>query len=530
MHRTLWCAYSLSLAALLIAIVLPLLVHAESVVWSTTVSRTLIRSCLVPLGADRQCSGPDSFGFGNPTISVQYRAVVKKAATGEIIPPGGSVLRGTRLVLSFDRHASEDIYWFSTGFGYDSPYGEWRAQASAPRLACLEKDFVGHDRNGVRDGKIYAALVAAPPNQTVQGVGNLSCGEAAENGSRTCTASDLGTVPLSFSFAATRGRFYGRLDPTSGPLAARRCTGNNEPMWVYKPAASSAGRSQGNFLLTVPTQTIPYPITVTDTTGSTPSAPTVSGSGQCTIGTSHTITFYSTDSDGDQVRYGVDWDADGTVDQFVPSSGYVASGVAQSASRTYTTAGGKTIKVIAFDKPGFSSGWTTFRFTCSGTQNLCSNGLNKTTYPSCTCPTGQKQSGSSCVDIGTLCSNGLNKTAYPSCQCTPPQTQSGAYCIGGGGGGTPALLIRAVPSLVRPGDTTTVSWSAANVVGNSCKVTSPSDPLANGTGAWSGALSSGVATSQIQSQTVYTLSCTGLDGSILTQSTTVNVVPLVREL
>ena len=54
-----------------------------------------------------------------------------------------------------------------------------------------------------------------------------------------------------------------------------------------------------------------------------------------------------TDTGGRQLKYGIDWDADGTIDQYVPPSGYVSSGTTQSASRTYSTAGQKTVKVVA---------------------------------------------------------------------------------------------------------------------------------------------------------------------------------------
>ena len=94
-----------------------------------------------------------------------------------------------------------------------------------------------------------------------------------------------------------------------------------------------------------------------------PDNPVIS-SGSCTAGTALTITISSVNSEGDDIRYGVDWDADGTLDQFVPASGYVPSGTPQNASRTYSEAGSKTIKVAAIDEHGTSSEWTSFVFDC----------------------------------------------------------------------------------------------------------------------------------------------------------------------
>jgi len=71
----------------------------------------------------------------------------------------------------------------------------------------------------------------------------------------------------------------------------------------------------------------------------------LSPSGSCTVGQNHSISMTATDPDAtDQVRYLIDWDNNGTVDQTVPASGYVNSGTAQSASRTWSTSGSKTVK------------------------------------------------------------------------------------------------------------------------------------------------------------------------------------------
>ena len=131
------------------------------------------------------------------------------------------------------------------------------------------------------------------------------------------------------------------------------------------------------------------------------------------------------------------------------------------------------MSVIAMDSSGLASGWTTFHTTCAGQQG-----------------------------------------------------QQGQQ----GGASAASLIIHAVPSLVRQGDTTKISWNATGVAKDSCTVTSPTDPLANGTGNWASPLSIGVVTSSIQRQTVYTLQCTGTDDSILTQSVTVNILPTFKEL
>ena len=499
MHRISWLAPSLIIAALFS----PALALADSVLWNTTFS-----------GAAGVClSGRDvcyvsgyhyALGFNNPNITIQYRAFIKNADTGEIIPPGSSVRVGTKLKLAFDKSVSSDIYWFETGAFLDSPYGDWQDPNAPPSIQCKDKDYIGTnpDINNPQYNSLYydsyVPFLVGLPVESVSGADapQLSCGPL-NAGVQSCTAAQPGTVPLAFDFGPTFGKMYGRyveVNGIGGPRGA--CTGVNDPM-IFKSGGSwvTAGNSWLIFnnqpgattdQINVPSQAIPYSITIVDAgSGSPPTNLTVSG-GECTVGTQYTITMSSSDTDGDQVRYGIDWDADGSIDQFVPSSGYVDQGASQMASRTYATKGTKTIKVIAIDSHGLTSEWTRFTATCSGQQYQSDQ-------------QGQRDWQDQGQYSGTSASNV-----------------------------SPALSIHAIPFLVRAGDTTAISWSASNV--SSCTVTSPTDLLANGTDPWAGTSSAGVVTSPIRSQTTYTLSCKGLDGSsTLTQSVTVNVVPSFQE-
>jgi hypothetical protein len=101
-----------------------------------------------------------------------------------------------------------------------------------------------------------------------------------------------------------------------------------------------------------------------------------------------------------------------------------------------------TYGMDCFDTDGGSTGWQSATVTVTAAPS-CSNGLDINSYPSCTCPTNQTQSGSSCVALtcpagysGTYpncvapsCSNGLDINSYPSCTCPANQTQSGSSCI-----------------------------------------------------------------------------------------------------
>lgn len=82
----------------------------------------------------------------------------------------------------------------------------------------------------------------------------------------------------------------------------------------------------------------------------------------------------------------------------------------------------------------------------------------------------------------------------------------------------PELSITAVPRLVRPGDTSTITWSTTNT--NSCTVTGPNF---NKTGL-SGSQSSG----PITHQSTYVLTCQ-TDAGPTSESVTVNVTPTIIE-
>lgn len=94
-----------------------------------------------------------------------------------------------------------------------------------------------------------------------------------------------------------------------------------------------------------------------------PTAPTISGTAQY-VNTSYPFTFSATDADGDTIRYGVDWDKDGVVDEWVPALGYVASGASQVVNHQWGGAAGlRNFQVLTEDVKGSRSGFTSYSVT-----------------------------------------------------------------------------------------------------------------------------------------------------------------------
>ena len=143
------------------------------------------------------------------------------------------------------------------------------------------------------------------------------------------------------------------------------------------------------------------------------------------------------------------------------------------------------------------------------------------------CPAGYILQGTTCV-LSNLCAT------PPHCSgndlvnsCTGATIQSCAWgCASGACNPPPALsaTLKAKPSLLQVGDTTTVLWSSTNA--NSCTIHGTNND------SWTGVSSSGKTSSPILGQTIYTLHCIGNPGAqppSVDKSVTVNLIPQFNE-
>jgi hypothetical protein len=87
------------------------------------------------------------------------------------------------------------------------------------------------------------------------------------------------------------------------------------------------------------------------------SAPGITCPGAVSVGQAASFTLSASDPDGDQIKYGADWDNNQSVDEWKPTSGYVASGVSQTFSHTWNTTGTYAIEALAQDSGGNQSPW-----------------------------------------------------------------------------------------------------------------------------------------------------------------------------
>lgn len=443
----------------------PVAAFAESAIWNYGVPYTLYS----------QHYGDQYFSMSGIQVQVANYATARNASTGQSIC-GASIPVGTRVNFDFVPHDYTHIYWFGSGYANDSPYGAWIPGGARDSYLCQDKYFAYYQpawRWSPRNH--YIDLSIHPPTRSVTAPSMFSCEGARGDGSVTCTAQSAGSGTALFTIGATYGYFHKALIGDGEDACF------NDEADLYIPG-------QGTYQLNVPQQTISCPVQVL-VPNHTPTAPTVTiaapsgttvAGGACVAGTPYTLAFVSTDPQGKQLRYGIDWDNRGGIDQWVPASGYVHSGVPQTASRTFAVAGAKTVRVLAENSEGLPSGWTTITFTCAASPAQATNDFSA----------AKADSGISNAGVGARAD----------------------------------LVLAALPSLVRSGDSTKVNWSATNVT--SCVVTSTNGDR------WTTVFSDigGNPSRPIRGKTIYTLSCLDLHKDpVLPITAEVNVIPAFQE-
>ena len=159
-----------------------------------------------------------------------------------------------------------------------------------------------------------------------------------------------------------------------------------------------------------------------------PNPPSISGPSTGSPGVNYTYNINGTDPAGSTVRYGIDWDVNGTVDLWLPSSGYVNSGVTQSTLRNFPSNGTYSFNALTQNSFGLNSSWAQKIVVISSlrTDGMCGS-ANKT-YPS----------GSVSYGSDTLCDDGqvssCSSGAEPNCSFPSPNSSVTWICLGSNGG------------------------------------------------------------------------------------------------
>src|SRR6056297_1385580 len=94
LHTIVYLSINVAIGAglLTMSTLAPTTAHAEEVSWNEQVAARAFRDNV--FGDDTTNSG---FWIREPHVTLRYRAFVRNATTGEIIPPNGTVAAGTPL-------------------------------------------------------------------------------------------------------------------------------------------------------------------------------------------------------------------------------------------------------------------------------------------------------------------------------------------------------------------------------------------------------------------------------------------------
>ena len=175
-----------------------------------------------------------------------------------------------------------------------------------------------------------------------------------------------------------------------------------------------------------------------------PTPPVISGPTTGIPNSNYAYTLTSIDPQNDQIRYGIDWNMDGTADNWLPTEvSYINSGTSQSSNHNWSSTGVKTFQALAQDVSGLNSNWRNYTVTISNIPPTTCQDSNANNF-------GQPLP---CTYDGGVC--GTRNTTYPI--GTTGYPGGSTYCAVG----TPT----STPGFPPPGGS--VSWNCVATGGSS---------------------------------------------------------------
>lgn len=502
-----------------------------------------------------------NYGITPGSASVTYRATLVDVATNVTIPSDTSVEVGTKIKVLHTPYQSTDIHWVGTGYSFDSPYGHWKANAE--RTAFNYGDFVGVDSSGNgchgNTAWIYVPFVVNPPvPAVVNPSSNVSC-----NGI-ICTVTAPGPVSVSMQFPATYGQFYFTYAATTFSKM-RFCPvniehrhigdpGDNRPYWPMSADGSNNNSQHEPYKFIVPTQIIAFNLQAVNPSNP-PKDPQVTPRvhNSRLIEEKQYFDLTTTEPDGEQVRYGVDWDNNGSPDYW---TGFVDAVASTPVRHIWITPGTYTFRVIAEDTSKARSHWVNANITIDKRPPTVALGLSD-------CPAGIAKDQSTCsgrvnwvftnadgpylvknaggTALGTAVSGDMATTFHYgdntvlaldngialdtrtiTVRCADGLIWSDGVCMENH---LPSLSLRAMSALIRTGTSTVLKWNISDMTKNTCTIQGPgiSTPVVVSTP--TGQLTVGPLTAV----STFTLTCRSPLHPDVSTSAVVEVVPGVKE-
>lgn len=206
-----------------------------------------------------------------------------------------------------------------------------------------------NDGGGIRYFTVYFIVVENDPPNTPSKPFGPSEGFVGEELEYRTTAEDPDNDPIRYGYDINNDDvvdkwFFWYVE--SGTSFTFPITFEAEGTYVLRTIAEDFIGARSNFSL-------PRTIVITESTNMPPDKPsTPMGPSNGKVGDSLTYSTSSIDPDGDDIRYGWDWNGDDVVDEW---SGFKNSGDTHSMSHTWTASGTYNIKVKAEDNNSLQS-------------------------------------------------------------------------------------------------------------------------------------------------------------------------------
>ncbi len=552
---------------------LPLMTFAKSISYSTSDIPTLYQYFHWDDGLFDNNDHYWNKAVSPGSAQVTYKAQLVDTTTGNAIATGAGVPVGTKIKVEHIPYSGTDIHWVGSGYGFDSPYGYWFKDAGPahgwkngpPGHENANPDFIGIYTGGSfcrgNTSYYYTLLDIDPPTpEVVNPSSNLSCS------GNICLVTDKGPISVSMRFPETFGQFYFRYYVTHLYWNSFACPANLSLGFHVSEPPMSANGSDNNgyhapYKLVVPEQTISFNargFAVSAKPAEVQVTPLKSNSNLTDENQGFDI--YSTDPDNNQIRYGIDWDSSGNIDQWLPGSGYVDSGTTKRVFHKWINPGTFTFRTWAQDSTGRLSDPVDTDITITQPpptatidvtdcviaigQKTCISDVawmfdhadapyvvrNNTTDTL----VGSDMSGSN----STILNYDDNIFIAKSNGVTLNTTHVQVFCAAGAVWDTvtDACMANHIPELslwtshdvIRMKATTTLEWKISDMVSNTCRISGPSlaqpytIPTANKTGS--------LDVGGITSVSVFTLTCSSDLHDDITASETVEVIPSVIEI
>jgi hypothetical protein len=442
-------------------------VFAKSVTDQQVVNQMLYRGPIV--SSSNSCN---SEALLNPNVAVTYSADIFKAADMTKVPDGSTVQKGSELILRFKKHEYTDIFWFGTGYFYDSPYGDWLPANVKPPQQCLAKDIVsstecvgqGCDRTG--ETRLHIPLAIVPPQKEIQNLNGLSCGSLQNvNGAMemrcTVTAEVGAKIEPRFEFAETTGKFYFRFWGKIGSAGDSQTTATCH---IKSGDPALCGSRNGDpYTYRVNKMTIPFSLTVTQDVVVPVRQPEVLARA---VGCeAYEVSVRATDPAAKPIRYGFDWNNNGAIDEWLPSSGYVNSGTRLIVSKKWSPFDQQYVKVRAYNADGAFSEWTETSFFVNDAAFCSDLGVNLIANPRVVSPGDFTTLSWSTLGNPDSCEASIAESASQSSSNTSGMSLSGTKTTSPlSGWSTPSS--RGTRSSERNQSRSSTGWSGSKVTVN----------------------------------------------------------------